>query len=78
MIKQAYNSGYKLIADEGKVLLPSADSTDLFYEVLVPSGSTLNNWIEIEAPKTVEKTEQDLLAERIKMLEDELNRLKQE
>ena len=81
MKQQDTEHGYTLTADEGKelIVLIDGEETARTKSVLIPPEGTLNEWIEVDEkiPEPIpEPTEDELKAQKIKELEEELMRLK--
>ena len=71
------NGAYKLVADEGKLLVIEDAEGNRSYtsEVLIPSGSTLNEWGECLPEPITAPTEEEIKQQRIAALKAELAKL---
>lgn len=71
------SGGYKLVADEGKRLVIEDTEGNKSYtsEVLIPSGSTRNEWGECHLEPVTAPTEEEIKQQRIVALKAELAKL---
>ena len=81
MVKRELECGHELEADKGKELVLTSGDTEAVRtkRVFIPTGETLNKWVEAEErPKEPEPIAEPTTEDKIEALELEIERLKKQ